>query len=106
MARGDQAKLEVIKKLQEVFGDDYIGENSKKYYVWAKENGQKIQIAISLTCPKVELEVGAASPAVSNGGWDFEAAAVQPVAQSKFEPAEITAEEQANIADLLKAIGL
>jgi len=107
MARGDQAKAEVVRKLQEAFGADYIGEANKKYYVWAKDNGQKCQISISLTCPKVELEVGAAAPATSNGGWDFESAAIaQPIGQTSFEPAEITEEEENNIAELLRRIGM
>lgn len=107
MARGANAKLEVIKKIQEAFGNDYIAEVDKKIYVWANDGGEKVQIAISLTCPKVEVGVGAAAPATSNGGWDFESAAVaQPVSQTKFEPAEITEEEQNNIAELLKKLGL
>ena len=108
MARGANAKLEVTKKIQEAFGNDYIAEVDKKIYVWANDGGaEKVQIAISLTCPKVEVSVVAAVPTVSHGGWDFEAAApAQAVAIPQSEPMEITEEEQNNLAELLARLGL
>ena len=48
MAKGAEAKEYVAKKLKEAFGDDYVGEVDKKYYVWAYEGGQKMQIAIAM----------------------------------------------------------
>ena len=47
MAKGAIAKQVVINKIAEAFGADYIGEVDKKLYVWADENGEKIQIAIA-----------------------------------------------------------
>ena len=108
MAKGAIAKQNVVKKIQEIFGADFIGEVDKKIYVWANDGGaEKVQIAISLTCPKIEVSVGAAAPAVSNGGWDFDAAAsVTPTVTQSAESVEITQEEQDNIAALLKKLGL
>ena len=57
MARGQEAKNYVAKKLAEAFGADYIGEIDKKYYVWSKENGERVQVAISMTCPKTPVEL-------------------------------------------------
>lgn len=106
MAKGTIAKQNVINKIAQVFGADYIGEVDKKIYVWAEENGEKVQIALSLTCPKTA--VAAAAPAgVKNGGFDFETpAAVAPVASTSFEPAEITDEERSNIAAMMARLGL
>ena len=42
MAKGDLAKKSIVDKLKSCFGEDWIGEYSKKYYVYAKENGEKI----------------------------------------------------------------
>lgn len=95
MARGNDAKNEVVKRLQEAFGSDYIGEVDKKHYVWANENGEKLQIAIALTCPKTFVE--AAVP-VSNK-LDF--SAVIPT-----QPVEISEEEKKNLADLMAKLGL
>ena len=102
MARGVNAKNEVVKKIKAAFGDDFIGEIDKKLYVWAKDEGnEKVQIAITLTCPKVQVEAGGSSPIASNSkGFDFEAA---PVAKPKVE---ITQDEQQNIANLLARLGL
>lgn len=56
MARGQEAKNAVIQKIIAAFGEDYLGtEDNKKYYVLAPEDGQKIQVAISLTCPKTGI---------------------------------------------------
>ena len=105
MAKGAIAKTEVIKRIQTAFGADYIGEFDKKVYVYANENGEKIQIAISLTCPKVPVACTTA-PAVDNSGdWDFEDAAVT-TAPTSFEPAEITDEERDNVAALMERLGL
>ena len=106
MARGQEAKNYVAKKLAEAFGSDYIGEVDKKYYVWSKENGERVQIAISMTCPKVPVET---SGYVQVGDWNFEDAADMPVTVTVTAPAapiEISTEERENIADLMRKLGL
>lgn len=52
MARGNVAKDNVIKKIQQTFGNDFVGIIDKKLYVWADDGGERVQIAISMTCPK------------------------------------------------------
>ena len=52
MAKGDTIKKEIAAKLAEAFGDRWIGEVDKKYYISGRENGETIQIAVALTCPK------------------------------------------------------
>ena len=52
MAKGAVAKQAVINRIAEAFGTDFIGEVDKKVYVWATENGERVQIAMALTCPK------------------------------------------------------
>lgn len=102
-AKGATAKLEVVKKLKEVFGEDFIGESASKYYVWAKDGAEKVQIAISLTCPKNPIGTVDMSNAFGDG-LDFEA---EPkIVQTKFEPAEITPEETQTLAELMARLGL
>lgn len=74
----------------------------KKVYVWADDGGEKVQIAISLTCPKIPI--GEVTTNFS-GDLDFENMAAV-VAPSSYEPAEITEEEKQNIADLMARLGL
>lgn len=105
MAKGAEAKQKVANKLAEVFGVDWIGEYDKKYYVWSNEGGERIQLAIAMTCPKVPIEV--ASQADTGGDWDWgDSAKAQPIAVNNSAPAEITEEEKQNIAELLKKLNL
>ena len=108
MARGTEAKRQIIERIKVAFAEDFLGEYNSQIYVWANDGGaEKVQIAITLTCPKVEVSVGAAAPTVSNGGWDFDAAPVTSTTVSgPAEPAEITEEEKENIATLLARLGL
>ena len=103
MAKGAQAKSTIGKKLETLFGADFVGEVGGKYYVWENDGSEKVQIAISLTCPKNPVGTVDMSSAFGDG-IDFEAAPV--VAQSTFVPAEITPEEEATLADMMKRLGL
>ena len=101
MARGQIAKQNVTDIIQKAFGNDFVGIQDNKLYVRADDGGTKVQIAISMTCPKVEL---AAAPVEAiQEDWDFsdlEPAKPQP---QKFEP---TVNEQENMAKLLERLGL
>lgn len=103
MARGTIAKQQVIDKIKQAFGADYIGENANKHYIWANDGGEKVQIAISLTCPKTPIGTVDMGSAFGDG-IDFEAAPV--VAQTTFTPAEITPEEEQTLAEMMAQLGL
>ena len=104
MAKGAIAKQAVVDKIRAAFGDAYIGEYDKKWYVWSQENGERIQIAISLTCPKVPVEVSAAPV---SGDFNFEDDAPNVVvAAGGFQPAEITDDERDKVRDLMRSLGL
>ena len=107
MARGAQAKQLVVNKLQQAFGNDFIGEIDKKIYVWSQENGERVQIAISLTCPKVAVE-SAAVPVSGDGDWNFEddAASAAAISRAPAAQTEITVEERARVQDLMAKLGL
>lgn len=94
--KGTQAKENVKKNIIESFNKDYIGENSNKLYVWADDGGQKVQIAISLTCPKVGLDVGGSFVDDDNLAGTYTG---EPVI-------EITPEEEENIQTLIKKLNL
>ena len=50
------------------FGADYIGEQDKKIYVWADDGGERVQIAIAMTCPKTPI---AAENEAAHTAWDW-----------------------------------
>lgn len=102
-ARGTIAKSNIEKKLLEVFGDDALVFD-KKVYVWADDGGERVQIALSMTCPKTF--VGAVDlTAAAGAGHDFSDPEVV-VGPTTSQPAEVTPEEQKNIEDLIAALGL
>ena len=107
MARGAIGKQNVINKIKEAFGTDFIGEYDKKIYVFANDGGEQVQIAISLTCPKNPIQVDA-SVSLDDGDFDFtdDTPKTSKVAVSAAPPAEITEDEKKNIVDLMKKLGL
>ena len=110
MARGSEAKAEIIKKIIDLFGQDSAFEYDKKVYINTKENGEKIQIALSFTCPKNLVGVEATNSPVSksafSGGLDFETMGAATATPEPFKPAEITSDEKAKVQELMKRLGL
>lgn len=104
MARGSQAKTVIENKLATVFGKDYIGNIGGKIYLWADDGGERVQIAIAMTCPKTEVAATASPPVSSDGGWDWSTSKVPETPAPK--PAEITQEEKDMVASLMEKFGL
>ena len=100
--KGQIAKDNVVKKIIQAFGDNYIGEFDKKLYIWAKDGAEKVQIAIALTCPKVYRGIEETAPTVLN----FEDDEPGVNTGTAFKPAEITQEEKDTLADLMKRLNL
>lgn len=107
MARGANAKIQVENIIKEAFGANFAGVADKKLYVWADDGGEKVQIAITLTCPKANVDFG------DNAGGFIEAGPATGVVGSyvgkrvTIEPiVEMTPEEEANIQTLLEKLGL
>ena len=101
MARGAEAKENLIKKIISIPNIDYIGEYDKKHYFWSEESGEKIQIAVAMTCPKNPVAV-----VEPQGDFNFEDDVTKEVHPVKFEPAEITEEERDKVAELIEKLGL
>lgn len=90
--RGAAAKDYVTKKIQETFGPDFLGIVDKKLYINVKENGENLQVAISLTCPKENLEFDSA-PSVKND-------------EGTAATAQFTQKEKETIEELMRRVGL
>jgi hypothetical protein len=69
--RGNIAKSNIEAKLKEVFGGDYIGKDGGKIYIMADDGGEKVQIAIAMTCPKTPLNVIDTKTLSYQAGRDF-----------------------------------
>ena len=114
MARGNEIKEQVIKKIIDCFGADKAFVYDKKIYINGKENGEDIQVCLSLTCPKMMIspnggETVPVEPPKSafSSGFDFESMGVAtPTAPEPFKPAEITNSERELVQDLMRRLGL
>lgn len=112
MARGSQAKTEVIEKIIETFGQDKTIFYDKKLYITTEEDGAPIQVCLTLTCPKTLVSPsGAATPAeppksAFGGGFDFESMGVGTPEPTVFQPAAITPEERDTVRELMKRLNL
>jgi hypothetical protein len=106
MAKGAEAKSRVVAKLKEAFGDAFLGEMNGKYYVESKEDGETIQVAINLTCPKVLFEKSAAAAPVVAPTSAFGPGSAASMAAPTPPPADIGEEERANVNRLIAELGL
>jgi hypothetical protein len=105
-AKGTIAKQKVAQKIAEIFGQDFVGEFDKKLYVWTEENGEQVQVAISMTCPKNPVGGEARKidfKAETGNSLNFEDMSAAPVPPQSIE---ISEEEKQNIADLMAKLGL
>lgn len=102
--KGQIAKEYVKDQLIQIFGQDYIGEFDKKHYIWVNDGGEKIQIAVALTCPKVYKGVDGTTPTVLN--FEDDDISEKDNHPSQFEPASISQEEQDTLQDLMNKLGL
>ena len=97
-AKGAVLKKEVAEKILAAFpGNSFLFNDGKEIRINGMEDGQKLQIKVTLTCAKVAVEGG--STVTSSG----EVKTTGPAPQIPDEP---TAEEKERLADLIKQLNL
>lgn len=99
--KGSVAKENVTRIIASALGQDYVGVFDNKIYTWADDGGNRVQVAIALTCPKVYRGVEETGEAELN----FEDTGTIENVKS-FQPAEITPEEKETLAELMAKFGL
>lgn len=104
-ARGTIAKEKAANIIAKAFGKDFVGEFDKKLYIWVEENGEKVQLALSMTCPKVPVG-NIDYKAEPGGSLDFENMSAAAASSPTRAAVEIGEDEQKYIADLLDKLGL
>jgi hypothetical protein len=102
MARGAQAKSEVMQKILETFSGSFKYNDGKEIRIPVMENGELVQIKITCTCAKENVEVGA--DAAIPG--DFPAPKMTAPTPERVEPVKPSDAEKQAVADLLKQLGL
>ena len=97
MARGAEAKQIITNKILQTFEGSFIYA-SKEIRVPLQENGERVEIKVTLTCAKENV-----------GGNDNDFTMKQEDAENimtKAVSAIPTEQEKANIADLMSRLGL
>lgn len=99
MAKGTEAKNKFINDIINALPEgSYVGCFDKKYYFWSEENGEPVQVALSLTCPKTN--VGNINPAINTTKLNI-SSDIPP-----WETPSITDQEQKNLNELMTRLGI
>ena len=103
MARGSVAKDKVVEIMKEAFGPDFITVEGSKVYVWAQDANERVQIALTMTCPKTFIETeNSGNSGFPKSAFDEDPAETASSANAK----DVTPQEQENIRALLERLGL
>ena len=103
--RGSIAKAHVAEVMAKAFGEDWIGEYNGKYYIWAKDGSQRVQIAVALTCPKTLVSTVDSTSQGGDFDWSVQGG-LASVAKPVLNTTEITEEEKLNIERLKETFNL
>lgn len=103
--KGTQAKEEITKKILEVFPSAF--QYDKEIRVPWTENGEQVQIKLTLTAAKVMVNVGGDVAVPGGTAEEVAAAPVQATLEaSKATNIETSAAEKENLSKLLRSLGL
>jgi len=104
MARGNIAKENVRKKVKAAFGQDYISIDGSKIYVWADDGGERVQIALAMTCPKTFIETTTIKNSSTDMADEWDGPGAETPAQESSR--DITPQELENVRALMERLGL
>ena len=103
-ARGSILKQEVATKILAAFPGSFLYNDGKEIRINGVEDGQKLQIKVTLTCAKVAVEGG--DDTILPGEKTAATADVKSVGTNEKIPQEPTAEEKERLTTLLNKLGL
>ena len=102
MARGAEAKSKVSQQILAAFPGSFLYNDGKEIRIPMPEGGEVVQIKVALTCAKENVEVGADNAMPG----DFPAPKMTAPTPERTAPVQPTEAEKANVAALLKSLGL
>ena len=101
-ARGSILKQQIAEKILETFPGSFLYNDGKEIRINGIEEGQELQIKVTLTAAKVAVN-GGNGPVLSE---DAASADIKPAGTNEQVPQEPTAEEKERLAMLLEKLGL
>ena len=105
MARGAEAKKQVIDKLLSTFEGSFLYNDCKEVRVPVMENGELIQIKVTLTAAKENVNVGDDN-LIPGSDTVVQVVDTPTFSKEETKSVEPTKAEQDNVNDLLRALGL
>lgn len=99
MAKGAESKAALFAKLQEIYPNAFWEDENKILRVPMTEDGNVVEIKVTLTAAKANLGSGQPESAFGN-------AAPTVTKPTAAETIEVTEEEKANVSKLLASLGL
>lgn len=105
MAKGSESKASIFKKLMETYPDSFWEDQDKILRIPLTENGEVIEIKVTLTAAKNNLREGAAAASAFTAPSAEEVASFMPAPDSTVKT-EVTEEEKERVAQLLASLGL
>lgn len=113
MAKGQVSKAQITNKLLEIFNGAFLYNDGKEIRIPMIEDGNEVQIKVSLTCAKDNVVPGTdnaipGAPAAQSKKEEAVYTFGSPITKTKeAKPiVEPTVEEKANVKSLLEALGL
>ena len=103
-ARGSILNQEVAEKILAAFPGSFLYNDGKEIRINGIENGESLQIKISMTCAKVAVEGG--DDTVLPGEKTAATADVRSTGTNEKIPQEPSAEEKERLKTLLDKLGL
>ena len=99
-AKGSILKQEIIKKLLEVFPGSFLYNDGKEVRICGNENGEDLQVKVTLTCAKENVAAGSDVdfPSLTN--------IKENLNNAEVVPAQPTKEEKDNVRRLMEALNL
>ena len=103
-AKGSILKKEIAEKILATFPGSFLYNDGKEIRINGTENGENLQIKISMTTAKVAVEGG--DDNVLPGEKAAVTADAKPTGTNEKVPQEPTAEEKERLTTLLNKLGL
>ena len=104
MAKGQVSKEEFFKKVIELFSDSFMYNEGKELRVPMIEDGNEIQLKVTVTCAKTNVEPG--GDVAVPGAAKAETAGFPEPVQKETVKIEATEDEKAKVLDLMSQLGL
>ena len=103
MARGQELKKEITKKILEVFPNSFLYNDGKEIRICGQENGEEIQVKVTLTAAKENVYSGQDNITPGAAATELNFEDYKSIEQKITEP---TQEEKDNVKKLMETFGL